>query len=223
MTLSFYFLKRVMTMACCASTSTRFVASSSCRARKTRTLSIHSPTSLNSRLWTGHAHSSARSNSLRRISSESHTSPRGHILAEPFKKLPATRTLCLEYLWRQSASLEDVQAQSTARKQLSVMMAFALCFLASATTTTSNHDGSSGSNPSAKFQGGGGGGGLGPHKTKPVFLFSKLKAEKDVQKVQEEAAKEPYLVSNCAAVLGNTYILHATNPSNFSHLRSLSL
>jgi hypothetical protein len=77
-------------------------------------------------------------------------------------------------------------------------MAFALCFLASATTATTTHGGSTGTNPSTKFQGsggGGGGGGLGPHKTKPVFLFSKLKAEKEVQKVQEEACRDPYLVS----------------------------
>jgi len=101
----------------------------------------------------------------------------------------------MEYFRRHAATSVEGQAQSTTRKQLSAMMAFALCFLASATTTTSNHGGSSGPNPSAKFQGGGGGSGLGPRKSKPVFLFSKLKAEKDVQKVQEEAVKEPYLVS----------------------------
>lgn len=100
----------------------------------------------------------------------------------------------LEYLRRRAGSLENCDdVNSTSRKQLSALVAFALCFLASATTTaSSSHAASSGPNASAKFQGGG----IGPpKKTKPMFLFSKLKAEEDVKKVKEEAKKDPYLVS----------------------------
>lgn len=131
---------------------------------------------------------------LRRVSWDAHASQRVvRQWSEPFPPSPATGALCWEYLRRHVLTGEGLSSQPSTKKHLSAIMAFALCFLASASTATSTHGGSTGTNPSAKFQGGGGG--LGPRKSKPVFLFSKLKAEKEVQKVQEEAAHDPYLVS----------------------------
>jgi hypothetical protein len=198
-----------MAASCCASTSTRFVASSSCRARKTRTLAMKNPPmalahyssgagstrrSMSSPVWpvSPSIYSTPRSVSLRRISSDSLRSQH-RSLAEPvLEKAPASGAMWLEYIRRHALSLEDVQTQST-RKQLSAVMAFAVCFLASASTSTSNDARTSGPNPSAKFNQGGGS--LKSKKTKPMFLFSKLQAEKDVQKVQEDAAENPYLVN----------------------------
>ena len=192
-------------MACAASTSTRFVASSSYRAHKSRTLSIHSPiSSLHPTntpacgIWIGSLYSSPRSVGLRRVPWDARVSQRlQQSWSEPFPPSPATGALCWEYLRRHVLTGEGIPPQPSTKKHLSAIMAFALCFLASASTATTTHGGSTGTNPSTKFQGGGGGGGgLGPHKTKPVFLFSKLKAEKEVQQVQEEASRDPYLVSS---------------------------
>lgn len=245
-----------MAASCCAATSTRFVASSSCRARKTRTLAMKNPPTIGSALahyssssssssgnrrcmtapavWTvsprsGYASSSSpRSSSslsvssLRKFASNSPLRSQPHqqqqhrsrtsvaaaaVAVEPVlletsstalsSAAPSGGTKLLDYLRRHAClSLEDLQAHSGSRnKELSVVMAFALCFLASASTTstTSRND------PSVKLSsssgGGGGGGGLKPSKTKPTFMFSKLQAEKDVAKLQKDAAENPYLVS----------------------------
>lgn len=254
-----------MATSCCAATSSRFVASSSCRARKTRTLAMKNPPSIG----LAHHYSSsagAISSSSSSISS-SISSTRGSILSAPVwatspstysstsphrsssvslrkfssdpvlrqrhrslaaaasaaepvfgkkSKSPASGALWLEYLRRHAAiiTLEDVhaaqqqqsdQSQST-RKQLSAMVAFALCFLASASSSTTGSSSSTSSTTTTssnqeapKFtpggDGGGGGGKLKSTKTKPMFLFSKLQAEKDVQQVQKDATENPYLVS----------------------------
>lgn len=131
-------------------------------------------------------------------------------------KIAPSGAIWLEYLRRHAAiiTLEDVhaaqqqqseQSQST-RKQLSAMIAFALCFLASASSSTTGSSSSTTSSTTTssnqerpKFtpggDGGGGGGKLKSTKTKPMFLFSKLQAEKDVQQVQKDATENPYLVS----------------------------
>lgn len=241
-----------MATSCCAATSTRLVASSSCRARKTsRTLAMKHPPLAASPLktWVESASSyvlssssspslcSSRSASLRRMSSSSlaRTTATHRVVrldpctwtrstssasatsasatsASTTSTSTTTSARWLEHLRRQTVgdNHNDNSSNSSQKQQLSAaIMAFALCMLASTAATTTaasasttptmksssstNLDAGNGVSASASA----GAGGLSPHTNapKPTFMFSRLKAEQEVQKVQEEAAQNPYLVS----------------------------
>ena len=232
-----------MAASCCvAATSTRFVvASSSCRARKTRTLAmphysssstVSSSSSSSNRgtlsrappgwaVSLSSAHSSTRPSpvSLRRFSLDSslrsqHRHSSRTLAPEAaaeqvFEKssAPASGRLWLEHLRRHTSSLENAQAYQSSRRQLSAILAFALCFVASgssatATTTTSNQEEhlESSSDPSPESEklnnkNDASSASGKPGKTKPTFMFSKFQAEKDVQNLQADSSKNPYLVS----------------------------
>jgi hypothetical protein len=188
-----------MATSCYAATSTRFVASSSCRARTKRTLSINHPLALNatrigaqSPLWAGCGGSSARS-MLREISVDRLPTKNwtmNELIAE-LPRVPSAR-YWLEYLRRHAKNLHEAPSQS--RKKVSTIMACAFCFLASASSATTGSQSSGGPNTTSTFNSGGNG--LGPRKnTQPVFVFSKQKAEDDVRKVEDDARDNPYLVS----------------------------
>lgn len=196
-----------MAASCCAATSTRcLVASSSSRARKS-TLTMNPSLALNHSLASSSMRASLygpspalrftpRSVALRRMSSDCLSSSRlpleQLVCCNTPKKHTSTTALYLESPTRHFTDLEsDTNFHGDTRKHISAVMAFALCFLASATTATSSPAGASGSSTSPKIQGGG----MGPRKTKPKFPFSKLRAEEDVHKGQEEAKDNPYLVS----------------------------
>ena len=193
-----------MAASCCASTSTRFVASSSYRARNKRTLAIHHhPLAFNatskignqSPMWAGYGGSASRLR-LRGVAVDLFPTQTRAVyggLPELLPRAAASSRCWLEYLRRHAQTFQDTPAHS--RKKISTMVACALCFVASASSATTASQSSAGPNPASnKFSPGGGG--LGPRKTtQPGFVFSKQKAEEEVRKVEDDARQNPYLVS----------------------------
>ena len=192
-----------MATSCCASTSTRFVANSSYRARNKRTLAIHHPLAFNissrigahSPMWAGYG-GSASALILRGVAADVFPTQNRALygLRELLPRATAASRCWFEHLRRHAQNFQETQTHS--RKEMLTMMACALCFVASASSATTVSQTSAGPNPaSKKFSSGGGG--LGPRKsTHPVFVFSKQKAEEEVRKVEDDARENPYLVSS---------------------------
>ena len=199
-----------MATSCRTASSTRLlVASTSCRARSKRTLSLNPPAhnilggtaSRSGSQCTFWIEASRIRSGVRLYSTSGILLPnnlRKFAPKEAAFSIGPSKRYWLEYLRRNHRRGQDESYQSRRRLSTATLWAFGL--LASFSSTTSpGHASSTTPNPIAKLNsGGGGGGGMGPRKTtQPVFIFSKEKAEEDVKAVQEESRRRPYLVSSC--------------------------
>lgn len=196
-----------MAASCCATSSARLIASSSCRARTKRTLSInHHPLALNAAariesqspfLWAKPptSRSKIRRVALGRFQPIMSFPVATQSSADISLSSTSATMYWLDYLRRRTKDCpEDLDPS---RGKISAIVAYTLFFLASAASAATSRQTPSSPNPSAKFNSGGnGGGGMGPGKTtQPAFVLSRQKAEDEVREVEEEARNHPYLVS----------------------------
>jgi hypothetical protein len=170
-------------MASCASSSTRLVATTSCRVNRGMRTPTHPATQLH---LSGSASSNSRYRSFHTYPDNSNKFVSRTLSRKITPKTPlATRAL--------SSAVNEVplEEEGWSYKVLLISSAALAFSLGYATSRSAGETGSSASGSGAKFGRNGGG---GPGKPYSSSLSTRQSAEEDVRKLEEEAAQKPYTV-----------------------------